>query len=544
MTKICLRASCSLAVAATLALSASVQAGDSLVAKHVGIDDGDNAYIYCSPETITSATPNSVTTRFRRFKSDGSITNGVVSETASNRPVLRCYPTAARTGTPQVVTGSSWSGSNDRATVTCPSSKPFGAYAECQVRDSGSSFVYRGSACGDGIASLGTPILQGQFTGRSGTEPIVKDLGVPTTTFWNDTIAQGDVAGTDMGIPFFSNKRMYYAFGDTWGVAGNLRNGTLASTSLVDPVDVPWLNKTGIVLESWLGTSSSDHNADRIVPVLADEDDCGSTGALPQAGFSITENGHNYKYLWMMSIKTWGYNPQTDNYCEPDITQPHLTRVNRGTIAVSMDDGPWHRLDSTVSWSGTGHFASGHAYHQILGTGGGYVYFMGYRYDSFTNGVSDIGVKAMRVLARHTSITSKAQYEYWYGDAWHKDADCGSSGCAEARAEYVLGPTGPVRDFTVTFNSYVNRYVMMGLWIGTDAWDQPIWEAESLTGPWNYVGSLPMHGYNPYLHERLTLNLGASMIYPVSQWLMSGPPFYNTGIYKLDLTRNTLPSCK
>ncbi len=492
---------------------------------YVGYDESDNGYVFCTPDKIISADLSIdgkayVFTYFRRVRSDGSASYDVTSSVAANRTRLQCYSNRSFTGTPTVVVSSASGDPQDSSWSHCPADKPYGANAECRIELTGAvpqtagydaPFVYFGTACGDGITGASAALF-GQETGNVSIGGRVSGGMAMTPPFLqvNDTLAQAGIIGADLGNPFFSNFHMYYAFGDTNGMLGQFAHSTLAASSYTGGFGT-------VPFTSWLG-ASSDHIADQVIPPGPNE----SYGAIPSGGFSITEDGHNYKYLWLMSVLGW---------------QPVL-HVSRGSIAYSVDDGPWQRLDASYPsgkyWAQSSNFTNVGVYHQIVGPGAGYVYIYGIQADG-NMGNSNSGVKLMRVKATHASITDPTKYEYWTGTQFLANA--------ESSAAYVVDPSHHVRELSIAYDSYANRYIMMFMHAnGYDSYIELL-QSPSLTGPWTLVtNQLPFRlgNYAPMVHDRMLGAQGATLTYLMSEMSMAT---YNVGQYLGSISRSTKPYC-
>jgi len=500
---------------------------------HVGFDESDNVYLFCSPYNITRtplATSDSVTTRFRRFTSASAITESVVSSVATTQARLQCFPTSARTGTPTIVLGTTNEGS-DKSTAKCPASAPYGAFAECRVLSDLDAlqkpYVYRATACGNGIASMSSQ-LTGQATGKQGvTGTVVDQNGNPATFFYNDTVGPASIVGTDEGVPFFSAGKMHFAFGDT-NFSNNSRvNNTLATASTVAPFF------GGYWLGGWHGTSANDTMADQVIlPRMSDEAQCGDTGMIPTGGFALTSGATTTRFLWFMSVKTWNFNPATNNSC--DMTDGYRLRVNRASLAYSQNGGSWTRADlgypmAGVWWDAQSKFTSAFAYHQIIGGGSGYVYFYGFAADNNMPD-SNSGVYLARARATVGDVLTKSSYEYWNGSSWVANN--------EAAAAPLSGIAAHARELSVAFNSYANRYMMLV----TDTTNgMRMYQSEALEGPWSFVATLPyvIGNYAALTHDRFQADQGKNFGYYMSQWF----PAYNVGNWWATITRNTYSNC-
>jgi hypothetical protein len=214
-----------------------------------------------------------------------------------------------------------------------------------------------------------------------------------------------------------------------------------------------------------------------------------------------------------------------------------------------MDDGPWTRLDQTlgVSWAAGSNFTNVYAYHDIPGdiTSGslaaGYIYILGIKADG-NMGDSTSGIKLMRVKAEHAKITNKAQYEYWNGSTFVANS--------ENSAVHIVDASHHVRELSVAYNSYANRFMLMFLHAnGFDDTYLEILQAEKLTSSWSTVITGPpsegglafsLGSYAPLVHDRFLYNSGNWFNYLVS-YHPEGP--YNVALWQASIARNSFSPC-
>jgi hypothetical protein len=183
---------------------------------HVGYDTGVNEQTFCSPFNVNeSVLPNKVESRFRRLRSNGSLTE-VVRTDAATETSMHCYESSSRTGTAVIAKGASSSdASGERSSVSCPSTHKYGKWPECRIVASvglSTDFVYRATRCGNGVTSISTA-LNGQGTGEvGGFGQVLDHHGIPAQWHYNDTALQAHVYGVDYGYPYFSDGRLNFPF--------------------------------------------------------------------------------------------------------------------------------------------------------------------------------------------------------------------------------------------------------------------------------------------------------------------------------------------
>lgn len=528
----------------------------------VGVDNGDNAIQVCEPGTIyTIAGTNQSrhVSTFTNYSSDGTAAHQVYSSIATQRAAMNCYSDPGHTTGLTLATGAySIHGSG----VTCPSGAPYGAYASCAVQSNQQPFVYLGTPCGNGVSRIYNMRYIGQETGSSIS--YLGPNGAPTGPLINNTYATANVASTDLGNIFFSAGTMYYAFGDTNPASGGVqRHSVLAKSLPVDPSGgiyfFDWENKPG-------GT------ANQIIPGIA----CPSCGfpdgkdsPIPSGGWAITETiggvKHTYRYLWFMSVKNWS-SPPALLMCLPT-NDPNCTwqsvnvsvGLNNASIAVSVDDGQWQRLDSSVSWGADSNFTNVAAYVDPTGIGDGsspgYVYFLGIKANgNLPNSTSHI--KLARVRATSAAIRTQSSYQYWKRSAqtWVNN---------ESDADYLIISGGPVlsnvRELSVAYDSYANSFMLMFLHANSQLNGQgavvcdptntylELYTSPTLNGRWTAaatggVGSgnpLPnvCSMYAPLLHDR-NLEYGGRAYFLLSEALP-----YQVGLWSFDVSPKVADGC-
>ena len=162
-------------------------------------------------------------------------------------------------------------------------------------------------------------------------------------------------------------------------------------------------------------------------------------------------------------------------------------------------------------------------------------------------------------------MLDRTKYEYWSGSNWVKNA---ASPMAPSEGNYFgaaadIIPTsanaGP--EFSVAFDAYANRYIMMlvhNRWAAGTAVE--LWQAANITGPWtkvtNGASNLPNANtaggqwlpydffYGPYTSEHIMRNGGQNIYFQLSEWngLFAARP-YNVGLWTFNIDRTLTTSC-
>jgi hypothetical protein len=498
----------------------------------VGADGTDNVVAYCGAYDgiVRVGGIDQVTTRFKTFKSDGTATNlTATNDSTLQQARIHCY-SGTSPNTSATVRLGSWSSdaTQQQSTATCTSTKTHGFYPECAMWSTGNlTYLYRGTACGNGVASVSNSQLMGQQTG---TYPIVYEdqNGNLAQTLYNDTVAQAKITGTDLGNIYYSKGKMYFAFGDTNGSSA-IRHNTIAWASFFPAM-------FGVPFGGWVGLSGGE--APQVINTLPGTIEPG--GAIPSGGWAITEGADTYHYLWTMSVTGW--NP--------------VLSITHGSIAYSKNDAlPWTRLDqsfagtcSGVCWSANSNFTNVGIYHDIVGNptlGSGYIYIFGFKANG-NMGDSTSGVKLARVKAKHSEITDITKYRYWNTtNGWVT---------AESSASTIVSTSHHVRELSVVYNSHTNRYLMMFLNAQPAcAGGLEVLQASALTGPWTAVTGasdtwasnvLPRicGMYAPMAHDRYQTDTGTSLQYLLSEF---GPnqSIYNVGMWRYTVNQTALSNC-
>jgi hypothetical protein len=499
----------------------------------VGFILGDNSTTWCE----TSLTFTGAKSSFRQVPSDSTLssTSPFVSNVAAQMVRLEC----SFFGITQVVTASGWStdAGGDLSSVSCPTGwTP--TLAECRVEghiDNGAAttlpYVYQGTACGNGIASITKSTLVSELIDSPGSgfttyEPYptmnaVSPLGMPNNT------SSVSVGGADIGTVFLDAGILNVAFGDTMATCTGSpcstgtgwRSGTLARTTNLDPTG-------GLVLQQWEGTTNGLFQRGS-----------GEAGVIAGAGFAVTSGGADTRFIWYFSVNQW---------------QPFV--ANNAGLATSANGGAWTRGQGPL-WPATSNFGPGAIWQDRYNS---WIYFFGVRPQFVKTNLPYSGIRVARVRSTINAILDPKQYQYWSGFAWVTDTQgnyapaipADEGGMFGSQADLVPASTLPRSEMSVAYDSYAGVWIMMFL----NQVDEGIrlYTSSSITGPWGEVwldtyslpnASLlpspppppPPGAYGPFTSDHLLLGAGSDVYYMLSEWF----PVYNVGEWHFTVNRNT-----
>ncbi len=536
-------------------------ANTSAWATRVGQVTADEETIWCTPkiEPDPANGRDRVVSTLQRISSDGDdIQYDYTHNTAAQRARVQCFYNTARWGSSTVLESGAFPSNllttdpDAVQTPTCPWYRPFGGHERCQMKSHyDAAFVYEGSDCGDGITSISTAEYLGQVTGGSHNHCVFDPFWpfVDTGDFYNNTndgSPGGAVTGTDMGAIFFANGAINYAFGDSLDPSGSLdedifRHSVLYHSHDIDPSD-------GLQLDGYEYDTGTSWWAKETIPVYDSE--FPDESPIPGAGVAVTDaNDVQHRFLWFTSIHVWN-------------DWGHTTY--HSSLAHSIDGDDWLRAerqypDTAPKWSENSHFYTGAIWYDRVE---GEIYFFGNRSpkDLFEF-MTGFPVRVAKVEAKPSAILDKTQYHYWNGFSWVQDTD-GDLTESEPFGDDSFGPQADLipasahfrRDFSVIFNSYANRFMMLA----PDYLEGEIelWQAEEVTGPWTQVAGgsrLPQAGdapgalYSPFMGEALMVDGGREVYFIVSQFApvlyYPGCEAYNIGLWKFTVNRDTTSWC-
>jgi hypothetical protein len=255
------------------------------------------------------------------------------------------------------------------------------------------------------------------------------DSPARTDRHWN-------ITGTDLGISFEHDGKIYMVFGDTWGrdsdEGADWRSNVMAIAE-PDP-------EHGYVLTAIVGDDRGE--AIELLPSLK----------KPGTEYTVIPNGaiavDGRMYLQYMSIRDWILSPS--GYKHPDVN---------GAGIASSDDGGWTwTQDETAYWAGDSWFTQtamvGHdEYVCVFGTPAG-------RFGP------------LRLFRMPSQLLEPEQYEHWTGEDWSIDPSQG--------VEVVADPVG---ELSVRWSPQHEHWLMM--YRNERANAIVLRTAEQLEGPWD-----------------------------------------------------------
>lgn len=501
----------------------------------VGLDDKTT---WCMPAIKTSGGRAYAESNFRLVSLDGTVLSPVTNIFGQQRVKLQCFANANLSGASTTVT-SAWStdGAGDIVqTALCPAAQPHGGFARCQVTTPLlPPYVYAGTNCGNGVTDLtANSQLQGQLTGAfREVNPLT-----PVVPLFNNTSAQAAVAGTDLGYSFLAQGNLYFGFGDSWendfnfpGLWG-FRGSVLARTTDFDPSDA-----NGIAFQGWETVPFVPNVAREVVPSPHDYFGNSEITAIATAGFGLTEGFNTYRFVWFDSIRTW-----TPSFV-----------ANESTLAWSVNNGAFVRGDQqplfrAPRWPWSSYMGPGAIW---VDRENGYVYFFGVK-----TYVAGNPVRLARVRAVSSLVVNHLEYEYWTGSQWQKPNianEYALANLAGPAPDIIPASRNARPELSVAYDSYAGRFIML-IHNDVDLYTDPgfntfeMWQAPAVTGPWTQVvpagPKLPTLAnlYGPYMSEHTMRNGGQDIYFAMSEWDVVLQP-YNVGLWKMSLTRNTIPSC-
>jgi hypothetical protein len=278
------------------------------------------------------------------------------------------------------------------------------------------------------------------------------------------------VGGTDLGHTFFHNGDLYMVFGDTFGREhGDWRSNTMAKIASLDSpasgLEIDYFISDASGQASELLSSQKVYWVERTV--------------IPTNGVSVGDR----MILHYMSVRRW--------------LAPGRWAVNHSGLAYSDDNGQtWAKTGPM--WSETSNFV------QVA---------FARDFDDKTN-VYMFGIPSGRYggvsLARvaEANILEAGAYQYWDGDDWVE---------REALAAEIV--SAPVGELSVSWNGYLQRWLMMYLNQGLDA--VVVRTAEHLTGPWSEESLITTARDHPQLYAPFIVPFESNdpeVFFTMSRW--------------------------
>lgn len=495
----------------------------------VGVLDNENSISACLTAVSTPLTQTIGSAYLDRISSLGSVQSRINDSTVSLQVTMRCFKSSNLTQYAKTVT-SNWPSSNDSgndsAEVTCPLTAPYGGFVRCRIKTASTlPFVYKGTSCGDGIAEVNSApaTLIGQFTGHE------QEMGddVPLLNNTDDPDTGFGVYGTDIGATFYEGGKMYFAFGDTYSMDSGPYGEPPGSEDGCLPGDcwrsnaMAWTDdfdaSDGIQIKGWQTSATKPQWAMEVIPSNHQNtcDPHGERSKIPIAGLGYynPDAGSGSRLLWYMSIRCFNF------------LSPPSIEVDHSAFAYSQSDGSFigyaqYRPEEANFFAGTvwiDHFQS-------------IVYLFGVGMDG--------GIRLARTETKN--IGDMAAYSYWDGSEWKNDDNGDAAELKHAVSVLPAGHEGLRGEISVVWNSYANRFMMMGL---NEVLGQiQLFQSPTITGPWSIVdrASTPNAGwYAPMLSEHYMGNAGKDLYF-----LLSNTYVYNVGLFKASIdNRNTMINC-
>jgi len=551
--------SCALAVAAF----ANPSRADSSWASRVGLVGDDDVTSWCTTGVVHTAQGDKVTGRFQRIDSNGNTILDPAVLPVAVQVHAKCTSGA---NTSNLLSDPSLDSNLDKVEKTCPNNGT-ASFVRCRIVTPGSfRYVYKGTDCGNGIAAQ-SPVtsvsLRGQLTGGfyelQALPPLAHPPGFP---LFNDTCAsnalnlctsKGFVGGTDLGFMFLGGGKLNIGFGDTWENDTMLpgANG-LRGSVLFTSTDFNALDANGLRFGSFERSTATSTVAQEVIPSLHDGNP--EVSAIPFAGFAIRENNTYYRFLWFASIATWEEGQHLNNFA----TLAYSPSAQPSDVGQTWIRGDWYApTDGPPRWEPDSNFGGGAIWHNRET---GWIYFFG------VTPYEQSPIRLAAVRANVASILDATQYWYWGGPTrgWERDANRDLQESKRAfypdSADIVPASANARPEFSVTFDSYVNRWIMLlstntvpGQTPVTQLWQSPAPQSPdgtvTIEGTWSKVtqNALPTAAtfpglYGAYTNEHIMGGGGRDVPFVLSQWSFFTQP-YNVALWRASLNRATISGC-
>lgn len=281
----------------------------------------------------------------------------------------------------------------------------------------------------------------------------------------NNTEVNYNLVNCDLGSMVEWGGELYMMFGDNHGRTGNPppneffpRPNALAVMNDTTP-------DNGMTFGRMILTAPGSANAKAVIPYVVQPagQDFVERTVIPTNGVAVNGNLY-YSY---MGVYKWS--PAASHW---DTTVTRLAKWNPSTELFD-------RLNTSgkPAWLPESNFVQ-HAL--VNDPNSNYVYIWGSPAGAFG------GIKLARVAK--ASFETATAYEYWNGTGWTT---------TQSAARLVV--PGPVREFSVQFSAYLNRWVLMAL--NDNTRDIELREAPNPEGPWSngitavdHTSSLAMKG--------------------------------------------------
>jgi len=338
----------------------------------------------------------------------------------------------------------------------------------------------------------------------------------------NKTGQNWDVGGTDLGIPIYdeANKKMYFAFGDTYSGAdqhGNWRSNIMAVTTDLDASD-------GITIDYFLNNNRPI--AKEFIP--SRKVDNLEITTIPTGGIVIGDS----IYVHYMSVRVWGTPGEWD--------------INYNGVVKSVDGGEtWTRVNN-LTWAESNkeyvetvtgmdvielnkRIAPNFLQVFPIKAADGYIYIYG------IPGGRSGGAKLGRVLVE--KYEDFFEYEYFNGYDENDNpifikGTAGLEAILENDKAYVISPK--VAEISVMYNKYLEKWITIYKFNNSGRLvfrtsDNPwgVWSDEELI---TTADDLPGGFYGEFMHEIYSEKDGKVIYFIISQW----KPIYNSRLMRLE----------
>jgi hypothetical protein len=534
------------AMLAAMIATSTAYASTSKMSEKAGVINEINETIWCFPQLLSNGGKNYAQASLVKIGSDGTRQTNFVSETIQQRVRIQCFSNSSLTGQYTTYT-SDWStasGGSISKTSVCPSSKRYGGFLRCQVRDNAGTAptVYAGTSCGNGVKSISPipaapageltgPTLPPDANGYTNYMSIALQKALP---LYNDTSASYGVYGTDIAATFYSNGSHYIVFGDTFSnaQADGWRSNTLATTYDLDPSDSTGISELEFVTEDsdpkWaIEVIESAHQTDPTCPAGQE------WTRVPGAAFGYKTSDSVMNVVWYISVNCW----------DQEGSHPENNKANYSAFAYQAPDGTFAPWNSPKWDNATSNFYPGAVW---LDRVNGYAYLFGVSW--FYGGVRMARVKIS------DGVDDSTKYDYWSSTGWVRDTDGDGSEAAPSATVAIIPATpgvGMRAEMSVAWNSYANRFILAGLrglsdgtaqlelWISPAPARNAEWPSGYLTGQWQRVAySAASDWYAPMMSETYLMNGGKDVYFLLSKFTN----MYNVGLFKYAINRGTAMS--
>jgi hypothetical protein len=373
---------------------------------------------------------------------------------------------------------------------------------------------------------------------RINIAPVAKIMGdtsqVPAGVL-RQNAGLGNVTGADLGYPALYHNQWYLAFGDT-----SYDSAKLGDFAFYPNIDAP---------ANFVVATSSAGSLDSGMPFngFLNMEQAYSTNA--QAPFRAID-GHADQYTLpggLYTVKYHGQETLVGQYMLEGNAGGYFHWAQRSTIAVfNPTDGQFHDWKPAVyAWQAPAgsqaqyDFGNSVFWEDAAET---YLYMIGADANRFG------GVKLARIsVSSFLDPVSTTGWSYWLGSSWSDPKV--SESATQSAVPWVISPHDPawsptkdyqsvpnqcadmgIAEFSVTWNPYLNRFLLLTGTSSCGPHDLQIYQAPALVGPWTptpavldmpampakegHAGGL----YAPYTTDAMQTNGGQTMYFLMSTY--------------------------